>query len=191
MQAITSTKIDESIPYQVISETKAFFFGPVQKIIKCQMCIPPAVEWKTVSDFYWLKTPPAPSVATVFERFPQPWQTVDPVPGPSHCPDSNLKWVGSSSGVTSFLIHLHSHVWWANASQKWTSNFRAQRKPSWPYWSGISLWACQTWVTYGLPVLSRGFRYADYLSDWQRSANAGRNQLQLRMFTELSRNRGM
>ena len=44
-------------------------------------------ERKTVSDFYWLKAPPAPSIAPgagiSFERFPRPWQTVGSKSGPS------------------------------------------------------------------------------------------------------------
>ena len=45
------------------------------------------VERKAVSDFYWLKTPPVPSVTPFkvrdisFGRIPQPWQTVGPASG--------------------------------------------------------------------------------------------------------------
>ena len=55
------------------------FFRPAGKVIKRLLL--PTVERKTVSDFYWLKTPPAPSVfpwcqvhGISFERFPWPWQ---------------------------------------------------------------------------------------------------------------------
>ena len=60
----------------------------------------------------------------LFERFPRPWQTVGREEGSSHYADSNLaffKVVGYSSGVPPPLVHLHSHFWWADASQKWTS----------------------------------------------------------------------
>ena len=38
-----------------------FWFGSAFKIMEWRL--PPTVERKTVSDFYWLKIPPAPSVA--------------------------------------------------------------------------------------------------------------------------------
>ena len=77
------------------------------------------VERKTVSDFYWLKTPPAPSVTPAarylhgfsFERFPRLWLLLL----------SLFNEVGSSSRVTPSLMHLYSHVWWADPFRKRTS----------------------------------------------------------------------
>ena len=42
----------------------SFFFGSRAKFY-CRITHTLWVEWKTVSDFYWLKTPPIPSVAAV------------------------------------------------------------------------------------------------------------------------------
>ena len=74
-----------------------------------------------------------------FEQFVRPWQTVAPDIGPLPL----LNEMESSSGVTSSLVRLQRHVWWANTSRKRTST--ARRKPPCPAWSGISLWACHEW----------------------------------------------
>ena len=86
------------------------------------------VERKTVSDFYWLKNPPTLLVS------PGARSTVSRLKG-SRGPGRQLagmgptvpscwlqlslflkRW-GSSSEVTPSLVHLHGHVWWADASR--------------------------------------------------------------------------
>ena len=76
-----------------------FFFGPAQEIF--QWHLPPTVERKIVSDFYWLKTPPAASIAPGARYTGTRLNgSRGQVTGPYHCADSSLaffKEVGSSS----------------------------------------------------------------------------------------------
>ena len=59
---------------------KSFIFSYWHRKPSYKDCLPLRVEWKTVSDFYWLKTAPVPLLAPYqgcgvsFERFPRPWQ---------------------------------------------------------------------------------------------------------------------
>ena len=94
------------------------FFWPTGNIIAWRR-LPLTVERKTVSDFYWLNTPPAPAVApgatSTVSRLhgtPGPWQKVGPVSGSSQSADSSLAFFGegASSGITPSMVRLHNHV---------------------------------------------------------------------------------
>ena len=72
-----------------------------------------------------------------FERCSRPWQTVDPIPGPSSVltPSWPLRWfleVSPASRITPLLVRLHKHVWWADASRKRTSTVKARVNPRAP-----------------------------------------------------------
>ena len=135
---------------------------------------PPTVEWKTVSNFYWLKPPPLlrwcqvlVHVWTVPAALAYSW----PGNGPLPCAASSVaffKEVVSSSVVTPSLVDLHRHVWWVVVSRKRTSTERAQRKLSCPAWSGVSPWTCQAWVQVALPHSSKDNWYIQALPRRER-----------------------
>ena len=136
--------------------------------------LPPSVERKIMSDFYWLKTPPAPSitpgVGTTVSRMNGsrgPGRQSAWYRAPTQCANSSLgffKEVGSASGVTTLLVCLNIHVWWADASQKRTLC---------PSWSRIPPWTCQAWVA--LPHNTKDYWNTQDLQRRQRGDTVGRS----------------
>ena len=110
---------------------------------------------QTVSDFYWLKTPPAPAIALVVRS------TVSRLNG-SRGPGRLLAryqasirllccWLQLSlfkevrSYFRSYAVagSLTQARLKADASRKITSTVRARLKTLYPAWSGVSPWTCQ------------------------------------------------
>ena len=134
---------------------------------------------KTMSDFYWLKTPPAPQlplepgprylVGTVPAALAYNWPDI----GPARVADSSLAFfreVGSSSEVTPSLVA-------GTFDEQMRSGTETRRsahgvKPRVPPVKSISPWTCQAWVA--LSYIPKDHRITQTLPRRQRGNPVGR-----------------